>query len=282
MKKPVKKYGLLVLAFVVFVCLNYNPHLMFETSYFHWGWNFALLATLLIILIFRIRDPFEWKQKLGISFNKKDFLGFVISTIVLLVGSYFLVAYLANTAGYSFRPQLFFYKDLIGPDYPFGPILGNYLYYIPETFNEEMLIGAVLLMGLERKFKKLNKNIIAVLIALIFSLMHQFLYKYSPAQPEIILTTSTLLTLFFVGLLRNVIILKTRKITYSWAIHLSFNLIFFAGHFINKSTKAFASEPERFNIVFGNIPMLIFTGLLAFVSLIWLNINSKKVEQVIN
>jgi hypothetical protein len=86
------------------------------------------------------------------------------------------------------------------------------------------------------------------------------------------------MTLFFVGILRNVLILKTRKIAYSWAIHLSFNMIFFSGLFINQSTENFAGEPERFNIVFGNLTMVLTTGLLAFISLIWLNIDRLKIN----
>ena len=128
-------------------------------------------------------------------------------------------------------------------------------------------------MGLERNFKTLDKNAIAISVALIFSLMHQALYKWSPVQPGLVLTTQTILTLFFVGILRNALILKTRKIAYSWAIHLSFNMIFFSGFYINNSTEKFASEPERFNIVFGNLTMVMITGLLAIISLIWLNMN---------
>ena len=241
-----------------------------------------MLASLLIILIMRYRDPGSWKQKLGIGFSKKDMLGFLLTTACLLVISFFLVDYLAKLSNFSFKPRLFNYRRIIGPDYPFHAVSGTYFYYIPETFNEEMLVGAVLLMGLERRFRKLNRNIIAVSVALIFSLMHQAMYKYSPHQPGILLTVSTISTLFFVGILRNVLILKTRKIAYSWAIHLSFNLVFFAGFFVNRSTGDFASEPERFNIVFGNLPMLLLTGFLALISVIWLNMNTRELRNNIN
>lgn len=239
-----------------------------------------MLASVLIILIMRYRDPGSWKQKLGIGFTGKDMLGLVVTTVCLLGISYFLVGYLAKLSNFSFIPRIFNYKRIIGPDYPFHAVAGTYIYYIPETLNEEMLIGAVLLMGLERRFKKLNRNIIAISVALIFSLMHQALYKYSPYQPGILLTVSTILALFFVGILRNVLILKTRKIAYSWAIHLSFNLVFFAGFFVNRSTGEFASEPERFNIVFGNIPMLLLTGFLALLSVVWLNVNTGDLKSI--
>jgi hypothetical protein len=272
MNKQIKKYGLLILAFLICVCLNYNPQLLFETSYRHWGWNFSLIATVLILIIFRFRDPNDWKQKLGIDFNTADWIGFIVTTISLLVISYYLVNHFSEINGYSFRPKLIYYKDYYPPDFPFPPILGDYLYYIPETFNEEIFIGALLLMGLERNFKRLDKNVIAVGVALIFSLMHQALYIWSPVQTGILLSIQTILTLFFVGILRNVLILQTRKIAYSWAIHLSFNMIFFSGFYINNTTEKFASEPDRFNIVFGNLSMVLITGLIAASSLIWLNI----------
>ncbi len=255
------------------VCLNYNPQMNFETSYRHWGWNLSLLATILILLIFRFRDLNDWKQKLGIDFNYKDWIGFFITTTAILIVSFYLVDYISDASGFEFKPMILHYKDYFPPDSRFFPILGYYLYYIPETFNEEILIGAFLLFGLERK---LDSNIVAIVIALIFSLMHQAMYIWSPVQSGVILTTQTIMSLFFVGILRNVLILKTRKIAYSWAIHLSFNIIFFNGFFINHSTEKIAGEPEGFNIIFGNLTMVLITGLLAAISLIWLNINRLK------
>lgn len=260
-----------MLAFFVCIGLNYNPQLLFEHSYRHWGWNTALMASLIILWIFKLRDPHNWKQKLGLGFNLTDGLGFIATTLGLLIISYFLVDYLSAVKGYFFHPKLFYFKDYNAQGFPIWPIIGDYLYYLPETFNEEIFIGALLLMGLQRNFKNLDKNIIAIGVALIFSGMHQALYKWSPVQPGILLSTETLMVLFFVGVLRNALILKTRKITYSWAIHLSFNLIFFPGYFISTTTGKFATEPERFNIVFGHPAMVLITGVLATLSIIWLN-----------
>ncbi len=181
--------------------------------------------------------------------------------------------------GYNFKPKLFYYKTYLGSNYPFHYVLANYLYYLPETFNEEMLIGALLLLGLERRFKKSEKNFIAIGVAIIFSLMHQGLFKWSPVQSGELLTLTTIVTLFFVGILRNSLILKTRNIAMSWAIHISFNMVFFSGLFINGKTGNFPGEPEVFNIVFGNLTMLISTGLIASISIIWLNIDKLKKEK---
>lgn len=276
MKKTFHKQFLLALIIIVWTTMNYNPQMLFKTNYLHWGWNLSLLASIFIILLMRLRNPKNWKQWLGIDFNVKDTWVFLISMSIILVLSYFLVRYVAGLTSFVFRPQLFHYQEYYSPDFPFQAIWANYLYYIPETFNEEMLVGAMLLFGLERRRKNANHVIIAVFVALVFSLMHQALYKFSPVQPGITLTYTTLATLFFVGVLRNALILKTRKIIYSWAIHLSFNLIFFPGFFIDKATGNLASEPEKFNVAFGNRPMFFLTLALAILSVIWLIANNCK------
>jgi hypothetical protein len=245
--------------------------MLFKTQYHQWGWNLALLASILILLLMKLRDPDNWKEELGIKFSKRDIFKFLVVTSIFLVIAYFLVDYVSEFNNYSFKPQLFYYKQYWGTNCAFQSVLANYLYYIPETFNEEILIGAFLLFLLERKFKKLSQTAIAVFIAFIFSAMHQILYNWSPVQPGILLHINTLLVLFFVGIIRNILILKTRKIIYSWALHLSFNLIFFSGFFVSASGNKMASEPERFNIVFGNWLMLLLTGTLAVFCIFWLN-----------
>lgn len=279
MNPQVKKYGLLILIFTVCGFLNYHPQLLFRLNSPHWGWMFSLLSTMLIFYLMRIRDPEKWKQKLGINLNPNDIWKFSITTDLLMVLSYFVVDYVSMLDGYDFKLKLFFYRTYAGSNYPFHYVLANYIYYIPETFKEEMLIGALLLLGIERKFKALNKNAIAIFVALIFSLMHQALYKWSPVQSGELLTLTTITTLFFVGILRNSLILKTRNIALSWAIHLSFNMVFFSGFYINIDTQLFPREPEVFNIVFGNRIMLIATGFLAFISIFWLNNSGLKINK---
>ena len=279
MNRQIKKYGLLILIFCICGFLNYHPQMLFGLNSPHWGWMFSLLSTILIISFMRIRDPEKWSRKLGINFKKTDILRFVIITMLLSVIAFFIVDFVSMVDGYDFKPKLFYYKTYLGANYPFHYIVANYLYYIPETFNEEMLIGALLLMGIERRFEKLNKNYIVVIVALIFSVMHQGLYKWSPVQSGELLTLTTIATLFFVGVLRNSLILKTRNIALSWAIHLSFNMVFFSGLFINTGNGEFQDEPEVFNIVFGNQTMFILSGLLAFASMIWLNMDKIKKEK---
>lgn len=276
MNQQLKKSLLFIFLFGAYGFLNYNPQMLFGLNSPHWGWILSLLATSLIFIIMKGLDKKNWRKKLGINFDCNDIWKFLSLTILLLVLSYYVVDYISSIEGYAFKPKIFYYKTYPGEDYPFRYVFANYLYYLPETLNEEMLIGALLLFELERKFIKLNKSIIAIAVAIVFSLMHQGLYRWSPVQTGELLTFTTILTLFFVGVLRNALILKTRKITFSWAIHLSFNIIFFSGFFIDKQSQLVISEPEKFNLVFGNLSMLLLTALLAFLSVIWLNLSGFK------
>ncbi|KQC14342.1 MAG: hypothetical protein APR63_05755 [Desulfuromonas sp. SDB] len=276
-----KRFGLIILVYLIWLFLNYNPQLSFENSSPHWGWILSLLASVLIIIIMKFRDPDSWKKNLGICLQKMDLLKFLVVTVLLVIGSYILIYHLSEISHYSFKPELLNYKSFYSVSTPFHQIIAGYIYFFPETFNEEILVGAFLLLGLQRSIKKLNPTIIAVSIALFFSLMHQALYVFSSMQFKTSLTLLTLFSLFFVGVLRNVLILKTGKIVYSWALHLSFNFVFLPGFFINKSTGEIANEPQRFNIVFGNYPMLILTGILAIASLVYMKISSSP-REIIN
>lgn len=122
-------------------------------------------------------------------------------------------------------------------------------------------------MWIREKLKRFDRNIIAIFVVSIFNLLHQALYKWGLVQPKLLLTVQTVMTLVFAWLLRNVFILITSKISFSWTIHPSFNMNFFPGFWINNTAEKFTCEPERFNIVFENSKMVVITGLLATISL---------------
>ena len=250
--------------------LNYNPQMLFGNfGYYHWGWQCSLLATLVIIGFFRYRERTHWKELLGIGFKARDVIAFLLLTSVIVFASYWLIKYIVISNGYSFNLLLTGYNQFDNlKGLPFHAILSSYLYYIPQTFNEEMIVGALLLFSLKRRFKSANNLTIAALVALVFSLMHQAMYKYSPVQPGELLTVTTLTSLFLVGVLRNLLILRSGKITYAWAIHLSWNLLFFTTLILLPNGE-FASEPRRFNLILGDSYMLAIIGVATILVAAW-------------
>lgn len=274
-----KTYYFLIPLIILVGFLNYNPQLLFPpTGYFHWGWQCALLATFLLIVIIKIRDKVYWKDLLGINFRIKDIYVFVFLTLSLLFLNYEIIAYVLASNNHIFKILLIDYNQFDNfKGAPLHILLSGYLYYIPQTFNEEMIVGALLLNSIKLKNKNIDNLSLSVIVALIFCIMHQALYRFSPVQPGELLTFITLISLFLVGLIRNFLILRTGKIIYSWAIHLSWNLMFFP-NFIIQSNGEYASEPSRFNLILGDLRVMVLISIVTFFVIFWPRI--KKIKMI--
>ncbi len=264
------RFFYLLLLLVVVGFLNYNPQMLFgNLGYYHWGWQCSLLATLVIIGFFRYRERSHWKGILGIEFSSRDAVVFLLLTLALLIVNYWLIKWIVISNGFSFSLLFTSYNQIPKcKGLPFHAILSIYLYYIPQTFNEEMIVGALLLFSLKRRFKSASNLTIAAVVALVFSLMHQALYRYSPVQPGELLSLTTLSSLFLVGVLRNLLILRSGKITYAWAIHLSWNLLFFTTPIVFPNGEL-ASEPMRFNLILGDMYLLAILALVTMLVIAW-------------
>ena len=272
-----KTYYFLIPLIILIGFLNYNPQLLFPHSgYVHWGWQCALLATFFFIMIIRIRDNIYWKDLLGINFRPKDISIFLFLTVVLLFLSYGLINYILRSNNHVYKILLIDYNQFDNyKNAPLHVLLSGYLYYIPQTFNEEMILGALLLHSIKRKYKSINYINLSIIVAFVFCIMHQALYRYSPVQPGELLTLITLISLFLVGLIRNFLILRTGKIAYSWAIHLSWNLMFFQNFMIQSNGES-ASEPRRFNLILGDIRVMIFILVVTSLVILWPKIIKNK------
>ncbi len=74
---------------------------------------------------------------------------------------------------------------------------------------------------------------------------------------------SALITLFLVGFVRNSLILHTRHIGYSWALHFGWMTIMFGSMHIYSETNLRLTELERFNTYLGSVWMVIISALAA-------------------
>lgn len=265
-----KTYYFLIPLIIVVGFLNFHPELFFKpTGYHHWGWQCAILASIGFITLIRIRDKNNWKNLLGINFKIRDLYIFLSLTFILTFFSYWIISYILGSNNNIFKVLLFDYNQFENfKGAPFHVILSGYLYYIPQVFNEEMIVGALLLNSLKNRFKSINDLSISAIVALVFCLMHLVLYRFRPIQAQELLSFVTLISLFLVGLIRNQLILRTGKITYSWAIHLSWNFMFFQ-NFMIQSNGENASEPRRFNLIFGDFRVMIMIFIITFFVIFW-------------
>jgi hypothetical protein len=89
----------------------------------------------------------------------------------------------------------------------------------------------------------------AVLLALVFALLHFALYRYGELGET--LAPTTLAALTFVGITRHGLILIAGHMGLAWALHAAWNLSMFAGRWRHVSNGDRLSEPEVFDALFG-------------------------------
>jgi hypothetical protein len=193
-----------------------------------------------------------WKDRTlavaGLKIQANEVPLFLIITAVLVTLSYFLMSGLAESRDVSI--ELTDWR--------------NYYHSAFYVLNEEIVIGAFLLHMLIR-YLRISPLASTLLIALSFAIIHFVFYKWiflDRGNMQFI----TLLTLFFVGLLRNNLIIISGHIAYSWALHFSWIAVMFGSHHISILSGDDISELDRFNTYLGSVEMLIISGVLAVVS----------------
>ena len=137
----------------------------------------------------------------------------------------------------------------------------DYYHVIFYVLNEEIVIGAILLFALVRRWK--IRPLIACLgLALFFSLIHFVFYKWIFLDPGVI-GLSTMITLFFVGFVRNSLIIQTGHIGYSWALHAGWMAVMFGCSHTYLNGNMPPTEAEMFNLYLGSTEMLIISLIAA-------------------
>jgi|GEM_PF-2134622 len=244
----------LTLVILLYFALNYNPHFFFRID-LPVGWVFAFALTILLLAISRMHYKDEFAAKTGLTLSGRSALWYLLFAAALLPAMYLFFENIA------WQHDLYYVQALV---YPFSLLsqwfpplsklylLNFHLYHFFQTFNDEIVIGAIALFTIEKMFPKVNGLVISVLVALVFSLMHGLYFFLTPLQRGF-LALPVLLSLFFAGFIRNYLIVATRRIYLSWILHFSWNALLFSGYFYSFAQDKFiASEVERLNIVMGD------------------------------
>jgi hypothetical protein len=146
------------------------------------------------------------------------------------------------------------------------------LHTLGQTLNEEIVLGWILLTSLHRRLPQVSLPALALIVALIFAVLHLIFFAARPSDNHIygILSAATVFSLFAVGTLRNNLILGMGSITLAWGVHLGWNLIFIGSAYTWEETGSKLAEPAIFNVVFGYTPIiLLLTGLMGLSMLIF-------------
>jgi hypothetical protein len=232
------------------------PILYLSLTYFSW-WM-SVVGSVLIVLLSKIAWPRRGTAVIGLKMSAKELGLSVLLFGIVLLGSFWLVETIVRREGIQFAP---FYKNEEG--------WLMVIHTIGQTLNEELVLGALLLLFIRSRFKTVSPLLISAGAALVFCLFHSAFFGLRPPQAPNYgsLSLATLLSLFLVGVTRNNCILSTNHIGYAWAIHLGWNIAFMNGSFYWPGSNTKLIEPAMFNLILGDGLLLVVTTMLMILSL---------------
>jgi len=246
---------LLAILLVAYISFSYN---------FFNGWWYSSLGTVLIIVF----SYFIWGKKnlevTGLKILPRSVLFILIVILLTVSGSYLLISFISSVNNLAFTQGNFF----------------SYYHIFFYTLNEEIILGGIVIYFLYRKLK-INPFSVSAGLAIVFVVIHYIFYRWIVLCPGL-LTISTLSSLFFIGILRNNLIITSGHIGYAWAIHFGWMVVMFGIYHYHDQTEEALTEPEVFNYFLGSAEMLIISFLLALSSTLFLirNINTIKEKLV--
>ena len=232
------------------------------------GWWISFIGTFLVIFFGSKAWPKNFRQKLGIPIPLSQYLYSFLLLIVFSILTFYIISQICERNNYRLT---------IGNIY-------NFIHICFYTLNEELILGGLVLLFLRNKYESRNPIYISFVVALIFSIMHYTFYRWIfQGEAQGVLSLMSLLSLFWVGIIRNNLILMFGHIGYSWALHFSWMAIMFGCSIYDPISKVTLSETERFNFLIGNEIILgISFGLAIVTTIILLNKKDKiKKENVL-
>lgn len=235
----------------IWLSLLIVSYALFSYNFFK-GWWYASVGTALIILFSALYYKKNFVQIIGLNLPVRTIVQSLVLAVVVVAGAWLVMKYIGAKHGIVIE-----YSDW-----------GCYSHIIFYTLNEEIVLGGMLLYMLTRKWK-MRPLVASVLLAVFFSLVHFVFYRWIFNDRGII-EVSTLVTLFFIGIVRNNIILYTGHIGYSWALHFGWMAVMFGSWHRYVGTEKYLGELIRFNTYLGSVEMFILSGVLLLLSVyIW-------------
>jgi len=218
------------------------------------GWWISALASFLIIYFSHLCWPSNYKNRLGIDIDVRQYFFAFIIGLILLPSCLLLIFHIANENNLH-----------IATSHPF-----NFVHILFYTLNEEMILGGLFLYVLKNRYQKLQPLYISVIVAVFFAVLHYMSYRWifqDPAQG--ILSLSTMASLLMIGIIRNNLILKTGHIAYAWVLHSCWMAIMFGYVFYSTEKQQVLPEAQRFNTFLGNELTVYIILILTLLITLW-------------
>jgi membrane protease YdiL (CAAX protease family) len=258
------------LVFLIFIWPYGIAPFSWPIDVFSWlgAWRFVLVTPVLIaITAWFFRK--NWANVLGFPTRIKQLVACAIVGIAGFLVFHFFINFVLRDGGYRILPPdngdyLSFFGSF--------PIICRTLWRICQPLNEEIVLRALLLGFFARYFN--HRAYLAILSALVFSLLHWLLYYYGVLAVK--LELSTLLTLFFFALAANALYLTFGHIGFGFVIHMTWNWWRFSGNIIRGDI--ILNEPQTFNALEGSAPVFLLVSILSLACIIGLVIHDGKMK----
>ena len=235
----------------IFFLLLLLSYLLFSYNIFN-GWWYSLIGTMLILLFSYLLWKREYLASTGLKLRLSNVIVSIVLALVVIIAALALMKAIAA-------------KHNILILFTNGR---NYFHDIFYTLNEEIVLGAIILFWITRR-KNMKPLFASAGLAVFFALVHYIAYRWIFLEKGII-GIEALTTLFFIGLVRNNLILITGHVGYSWALHFGWMAVMFGSYHVYRETSDAVSDYIKFNIYLGSAEMLIISFVLAGISLFFM------------
>ena len=235
----------------VLTILLLSSYLVF-TYYVFKGWWYSSVGTIVILFFSYMIWGNRFIDVTGLRLKKNTILITFVLAALFVVCSYIIIKYIGYRYGVTVS-----YTGFV-----------NYYHDIFYILNEEIILGGIAIYILLNKYN-LSPLVASAGLALAFSLIHFVFYRWIFLETGII-KVETLIVLFLVGFVRNNLIIIFRHIGYSWALHFGWMAVMFGSSPRYEGTGMGMTEPEKFNMFLGSHEMLIISGILGIISLIYM------------
>lgn len=222
-------------------------HLVFSYYFFN-GWWYSSIGTVAILFFSFLVWKKDFIDVTGLNLSLKKIIFTIAAAISVTFFSFLLINYIGSKHNISLQ----------------FTSIRNYYHDVFYILNEEIVLGALAIYLLINLFK-IKPIISSILLALFFAMIHFVFYKWIFLEKGI-LQSQTLIALFLIGFTRNNIIILSKHIGFSWALHFGWMAVMFGStpYWIHNNRSL--SQPERFNIFIGSNEMLITGIVLAICS----------------
>ncbi len=257
-----KQKMLKILKQQLWMTLMILSYILFSYYVFRGRWNSSIGTILILIFSYLIWGK-SFLKPTGLSLTVKTVVKSLLLVTIITFCSLLLMKFIVHKQGIVilFTSWKDYYHDV---------------FYV---LNEEIILGPIILFNLVYK-KKLKPLLASIGLAFAFSIIHFIFYKWI-FDVRGIVCLSTLLSLFFIGIFRNNLILYTGHIAYSWVFHFGWIAVMLGSKHVFLDSGIELNELQKFNLYLGSTEMIILTFTLALISLaVWFKYPSRQINKI--